>query len=302
MGKLMEIIEKNPDFKNGTSSFKFLDTSFTQLTRKIGSNLEANFKTAKAGDILSKELLVSLNQEQLLLKDKLLLWKDAYNKWINSKKNKVNTLNNFEYEFTSLVDYSNKYIPGTTLADYYFLSEFVNAEKELYEFGHYWGKNHMLENLRLIKEWSKKQVYGSCVKKIYMIWDINNGDIRQWQLKDNGQINDLDINLFSNPNDKGHLYVSSLQNIKNGETRTIVVQTGVRTSDSNWGWADSGELIITRNPLNIENDDGYFTFTARGIRLDIELWPRVEEWTGKHSPHFDNDNPTLPWIKNRVFL
>lgn len=299
MGKLMEIIEKNPDFKNGTTSFKFLDTSFTQLTRKIGSNPGANFKTTQSGDILSKELLVSLNQEQLSLKDKLLSWKDTYNEWINSKKTKVSTLSNFEYEFSSLIDYTTKYIPGTTLADYYLLTEFVNAEKELYEFGHYWGKNHMLENLRLIKEWSKTQVYGSCVKKVYMIWDINFGSTRQWRILDNGQISDLEVTLNVNPNDKGHLYVGGLQNIKVGETRSIITQT---TRTNYEGYVSGGELRITRNSLGTDFDDGYFTFTPIPTGLDIELWPRVEEWTGKHSPHFDNDNPTLPWIKNRVFL
>lgn len=299
MAKLMEIIEKNPNFKNGTTSLKLLDTTFTQLTRKIGSNPEANFKTAKAGDILSKELLVSLNQEQLLLKDKLLLWKDAYNEWINSKKSKVTALSNFEYEFSSLIDYSDKYIPGTTLADYYLLTEFINAEKELYEFGHYWGKNHMLDNLNSIKEWSKTQVYGSCVKKVYMIWDINFGSTRQWKILDNGQISDLEVTLKVNPNDKGHLYVGGLQNIKVGETRNIVTQV------TNWDYNQyhsGGTLKITRNSLGTDSDDGYFTFTAIKHTLDIELWPRVEEWTGEYSPHFDNDNPALPWLKSRILL
>lgn len=95
MAKLMEVIEKNPNFKTGTASLKLLDTTFTQLTRKIGSNPEANFKTAKAGDILSKEILTSLNQEQLLLKDKLILWQNAYNNWIDSIKNKITTAEHF---------------------------------------------------------------------------------------------------------------------------------------------------------------------------------------------------------------
>lgn len=46
----MEIIDKSPDFKNGTCSFKFLDTTFNQLTRKIGSKEGASFTTAKARD------------------------------------------------------------------------------------------------------------------------------------------------------------------------------------------------------------------------------------------------------------
>ena len=37
MSKLMEIIEKTPNFKKGIATLKFLDTSFTMLSRKIGS-------------------------------------------------------------------------------------------------------------------------------------------------------------------------------------------------------------------------------------------------------------------------
>lgn len=79
MSKLMEIIDKSPDFKNGTCSFKFLDTTFNQLTRKIGSKEGANFTTAKVGDILSKELLQTLNTKQIALKNKVLKWQDEIN-------------------------------------------------------------------------------------------------------------------------------------------------------------------------------------------------------------------------------
>ena len=40
MAKLMEVIEKSPNFKKGTVSMKLLDTTFSQLTRKIGSQAE----------------------------------------------------------------------------------------------------------------------------------------------------------------------------------------------------------------------------------------------------------------------
>ena len=45
MAKLMEIINKNQNLKNGTITLKFLDTTFTQLTRKLGSLPGANFNS-----------------------------------------------------------------------------------------------------------------------------------------------------------------------------------------------------------------------------------------------------------------
>ena len=68
MAKLMEVIEKNPDFKNGTVSLRLLDTTFTQLTRKIGSEANADYKTSSPKQVLIKEILQSLNRDQLALK------------------------------------------------------------------------------------------------------------------------------------------------------------------------------------------------------------------------------------------
>lgn len=295
MGKLMEIIEKNPDFKNGTCYFKLLDTDFDQLTRKIGSNSGANFKTAKAGDILSKEILTSLNQEQLLLKDKLILWQNAYNNWIDSIKNKITTAEYFDYTFSSLIDYSSKYIPETTLADYYLLTEFINAEKELYEFGHYWGKNHMLDLLSKMKEWSKTQVYGSSVQEVGVEYEVFS-EATNWYISDDAGLN-VKTNLGGGSHDKCWYYVSDLQKIKIGETRIVKGYTIT--------YSTQGEIYlqITRNSLNDFNDDGYYTFNAWGKNIDkVRTWPTVTKWTSTGSPHFDIENPTLLLMKSRVLL
>ena len=58
MAKLMEVIEKSPNFKKGTVSMKIaLILLSSQLTRKIGSQAGVDYKTARAGQMLSKELL-----------------------------------------------------------------------------------------------------------------------------------------------------------------------------------------------------------------------------------------------------
>lgn len=319
MAKLMEVIEKNPNFKTGTTSLKLLDTTFTQLTRKIGSNPEANFKTVKSGDILSKEILTSLNQEQLLLKDKLILWQNTYNNWIDSIKNKITTAEHFDYIFSSLIDYSSKYIPGTTLADYYLLTEFINAEKELYEFGHYWGKNHMLDLLSKMKEWSKNKNYGSCVGEIYCQYEIRNGENYNWYLKTN--THDLKVKLEHEGGrvDFCDLTVSDVNKIPVGETATVIARCDWRYYDYGSMWAEC-IMRITRQPLGVEKDDGKIIYSAEGTGNSVGIhqgdgrWDHVSAFdhirkpiniisrSGIGSPHFDIENPSLLDMKARVLL
>ncbi len=309
MSKLMEIIEKSPDFEKGTATLRFLDTTFSQLTRKIGSKTGADFKIAKARDTLSKELLISLNKEQLLLKDKLILWQQSYNAWINSIKRKITGATNFEYNFTSLIDYSSKYVVNKTLADYYLLTEVINAEKELYEFGHYWGRNHMINIQNQMKEWSKTKLYGSCVDTIELEYEVRHSGF--WELQDTSGLNAV-LDGY-NRHDKRWLSISGLEKIKIGETKTIRIKATSGTYD--------GKVhalcyfSIKRNTLNSNYDDGYFVLNAWGTSHGgddwempiyyfdkVRTWPRVKKWTGKSSLHFDTDNISLTWMKSRVLL
>lgn len=310
MSKLMEIIEKSPDFEKGTATLRFLDTTFSQLTRKIGSKTGADFKTVKATDTLSKELLISLNKEQLLLKDKLLLWQQSYNTWINSIKGKITGATNFEYNFTSLIDYSSKYVVNKTLADYYLLTEVINAEKELYEFGHYWGRNHMLNTLNKMKEWSKYRVYGSSVATIGVEYETTRST--PWQIIDNAG---LTVSLANNDrHDKKWVYISGMSNMGLGETRTVKIYMRLEWISGGGGSGDSetshllegyAYFSITRNRLNSIYDDGYYTYTAwmSGALADsVRSWPTVTSWTGKSSPHFETSDVTLPWMTSRVLI
>lgn len=309
MSKLMEIIEKSPDFEKGTATLRFLDTTFSQLTRKIGSKTGADFKTAKAKDTLSKELLISLNKEQLLLKDKLILWQQSYNAWINSIKGKITGATNFGYNFTSLIDYSSKYIVNKTLADYYLLTEVINAEKELYEFGHYWGRNHMISIQNQMKEWSKNKLYGSCVDTIELEYEVGSSGF--WELQDTAGLNAV-LDGY-NRHDKRWLYISGLEKIKIGETKTIKMKA---TAGAYNGKAYAlCYFSIKKNTLNSNYNDGYFALNAWGTSHGggdwempiyyfdkVRTWPRVKKWTGKSSPHFDTDNISLAWIKSRVLI
>ena len=300
MSKLMEIIDKSPDFKNGTCSFKFLDTTFNQLTRKIGSKEGANFTTAKAGDILSKELLQTLNTKQIALKDKILKWQDEINKWVTDK----NTNKNINDIFTSVVDYTSKYIPGETLADYYLLSEVVSAEKELYEFTSYYTTQYIIYLQNILKEWSKDKLYFSCIKKVYGTVYFN-FDIEEWKLTDAAGL----VTTTEGGGKARTIRVSGFENMKLGEHKRVTYYAYYSTS-SNPQVIYKGYVYfnIKRTALGSQKDDGKFDFwlsswAGKGLVSHYSEM-KVEEYTGKHSPHFDAEPKDLNinWVKTRVLL
>lgn len=305
MSKLMEIIDKSPDFKNATCSFKFLDTTFNQLTRKIGSKEGANFTTAKAGDILSKELLQTLNTKQIALKDKVLKWQDEINKWVTDKNtNKNINANLMNYIFTSVVDYTSKYIPGETLADYYLLSEVVSAEKELYEFTSYYTTQYIIYLQNILKEWSKDKLYFSCIKKVYGTVYFN-FDIEEWKLTDAAGL----VTTTEGGSKARTIRVSGFENMKLGEHKRVTYYAYYSTS-SNPQVIYKGYVYfnIKRTALGSQKDDGKFDFwlsswAGKGLVSHYSEM-KVEEYTGKHSPHFDAEPKDLNinWVKTRVLL
>lgn len=305
MSKLMEIIDKSPDFKNGTCSFKFLDTTFNQLTRKIGSKEGANFTTAKVGDILSKELLQTLNTKQIALKNKVLKWQDEINKWVTDKNtNKNINANLMNYIFTSVVDYTSKYVPGETLADYYLLSEVVSAEKELYEFTSYYTTQYIIYLQNILKEWSKDKLYFSCIKKVYGTVYFN-FDIEEWKLTDAAGL----VTTTEGGGKARTIRVSGFENMKLGEHKRVTYYAYYSTS-SNPQVIYKGYVYfnIKRTALGSQKDDGKFDFwlsswAGEGLVSHYSEM-KVEEYTGKHSPHFDAEPKDLNinWVKTRVLL
>ena len=305
MSKLMEIIDKSPDFKNGTCSFKFLDTTFNQLTRKIGSKEGANFTTAKVGDILSKELLQTLNTKQIALKNKVLKWQDEINKWVTDKNtNKNINANLMNYIFTSVVDYTSKYVPGETLADYYLLSEVVSAEKELYEFTSYYTTQYIIYLQNILKEWSKDKLYFSCIKKVYGTVYFN-FDIEEWKLTDAAGL----VTTTEGGGKARTIRVSGFENMKLGEHKRVTYYAYYSTS-SNPQVIYKGYVYfnIKRTALGSQKDDGKFDFwlsswAGKGLVSHYSEM-KVEEYTGKHSLHFDAEPKDLNinWVKTRVLL
>ena len=326
MAKLMEIIEKSPNFEKGTVTLKLLDTDFDQLTRKIGtSSTNNNYKTVKVGDMLSKELLISLNQDQLEMKNLLNRWLNECNNRIDLLNKTVGTLKHFTYNFSSLIDYSSTYVPNETLADYYLVTEFVNAEKEMYEFGHFWGAKHIYETGQLIKEWSKNRDYGSCVDSIYCLYEIRDGHSYNWKLHQN--THNLEVKIENRDrSDFCYLTVSGVDKIPLGETATVIARCDWTYYEHGAMWAHC-VMKITRNKLGVGIDDGRITFNAYGEgnhKEWYESWgdgngtehyvtafdhirdgPRITARSGKGSPHFDyiqKDGKPLTWLKSRIIL
>lgn len=326
MAKLMEIIEKNPNFEKGTVTLKLLDTNFTQLTRKIGNDpTNYYYLNAKPETMLSKQLLMSLNQDQLKMLVLLNRWLNAVNNQIDIYNKTMKNLSHFAYNFTSLIDYSSKYVPNQTLADYYLLTEFVNAEKEMYEFGRFWGAKHIYETGQKMKEWSKNRDYGSCVDSIYCLYEIRDGHSYKWKLHQN--THNLGVKMENRGrSDFCYLTVSGVDKIPLGETATVIARCDWEYYDYGHMWAHC-IMKITRNKLGVSVDDGKITFKAYGDGNEVHRYEnygdgnssswwvsafdhvrdpaRITARTGKGSPHFDyiqKDGKPLTWLKSRVIL
>lgn len=292
--KMMEIIDHKMNLKNGTVSIKLLDTSFTQLSRTIGSVPGADWETVVAGDMLSKEMLVSLNNSQLDIKPRFENFAADYRAWIDTKKTFL-TLEKFYFTFSSVVDYTDKYIVDKTVANYNMLTEIVSAEKEIYESGKYWCEANMLRNQTALKNWSKNRNYGNTVK-------ILRGRFYVGGVKDTNvdSINSDGLTVTTSIiGSSRYIYISGLQNMTVGETRTVHVKAKGETETGQDRKAEFW-FNIERQSLGTTNDDGTFrtwTSMSGGGAYDNSA---VYSYTGNYSPHFDG-SPSLPWFKQRVF-
>lgn len=304
MSKLMEIIEKTPDFKKGTCSMTLLDTNFFQLTRNIGSKTGHTIFNAVDGDILSKEMLRSLNQKQLNFIPRFENFvNNKYNSWINSTKKTIPNLENFNLVFTSLRDYSSKYIPGETQADYYLLSEVVGAEKELYETLHYWLPKHYNKNRMNMAEWSKNRPYGSNVStmKSDELETQNFTPIQSVRISENNYPA-LQIRITHN-NDKVTLHCDNPHIIPLGATARIVATIAYHNYPE---FPLRGFFRIIRHRLGVAPDDGYFhkfeCYAVDGYWYEkVNRVSTIEKYLGVTSPHFTGEIATdLNWLKKRI--
>lgn len=310
----MEITEFKKKLKTGRASIKLLDTGFSQLTRKITSSTGANYTTVGEGDSLSKEAIVSLNTAQLSLKTRYENLFSAYNSWINGKISKIPALDTFDYEFSAIEDYSSGYEAGITSADYYILTSIVNAEKELYEAGNYWFLNNLKANIEDIKEWSKTQMYGSCVESAIskefesdtsLVWEITSSP--------SGSVG-MSIYPDTDQHDKKYIKFTNLTSLSVGETAsgTIRGEKTVEAGETGSGnskyftWYATASWSVSRVAMFTGDTEGKIVFgshTFDGNADDsINGSAYVSEYTGVTSPYFDTDSPSFEWLNSRIIL
>lgn len=306
--KMMEIIEHKMDLKNGKVTLNLLDTTFSQLTRKIGSNTGSTWETATEGEVLSKEVLMSLNIKQLSFKPRFTSFITDYNNYIASVASKV-ALEVFDYNFSSLIDYSSKYVPEQTLADYSLLAELVNAEKELYEAGHFWAEENFKRNRDKLKEWSKDKTYGSVVEKYYSKICSLEGDYgREWRIITQPNFG-VSSEIESVSSSAFRINFSNLENLPVGATATTTIKWSI------WYYGshdhDDREIegyiyfSIKRESLGGEDDDGKFVITELTSSNEVQVrYVGSFYYTnnGLHTPHFDATDLDLPWFKNRILI
>ncbi len=294
----MEITELKKKLKTGRASLTLLDTSFSQLTRKITSNNGADYTTAAAGDPLSKELIVSLNEAQIALKERYETLFSDYNTWIEEKQSDMKDLDTFEYEFSSVYDYSSGYTADSTSADYYMLTSIVNAEKELYEAGNYWFMNNLESNIEAIKEWSKTQNYGSTTSKVIGYFETGwNKYPGAWTSNSYG----LTIVNYPGSSDKVWVHVTGMENIPDGTTATIKISASYEAGshDDRYTVYEYGYMYIKRTVID---GDSYLTCWA--TKGDLDDHGRIDSYvrTGTSATHFDTDTPSFSCLNSRRIL
>jgi hypothetical protein len=296
--KLMEVTELKKKLKTGRATLTLLDTSFSQLTRKITSNTGADYTTAAAGDPLSKELIVSLNEAQIALKERYETLFSDYNTWIISKQSKMSDLDTFDYEFSSVYDYSSGYTADYTSADYYMLTSIVNAEKELYEAGNYWFMNNLESNIDVVKEWSKTQNYGSSTSKVIGYFETYWGRV---PLCTSCSVTGVSWSNVGGGDDKVWVHAWNLQNIPNGTTATFTIHASYwQGSDENGSEQNEyGYMYIKRTVID---GDSYYTCSA--TKGTLKDHGRIDSYvrTGTSATHFDTDTPSFSWLNSRTIL
>jgi len=292
----MEITELKKKLKTGRASLTLLDTSFSQLTRKITSESGAGYTTAAAGDPISKELIVSLNEAQIALKERYETLFSDYNTWIEEKQSDMEDLDTFDYEFSSIYDYSSGYTADYTSADYYMLTSIVNAEKELYEAGNYWFMNNLESNIEVIKEWSKTQNYLSTTSAVIGYFETF------WNRYPEAISCNVSGVSYSNSSssDKVYVTVTGLENIPDGTTCKITIKAEYTYTQSHETYTaqEYGYMYIKRTVID---NDSYLTCWADKGDLDDHGYISGYTRTGDTATHFDTDTPSFSWLKERTY-
>ena len=135
--------------------------------------------------------------------------------------------------------------------------------------------------------------------------DYFNFDIEEWKLTDAAGL----VTTTEGGGKARTIRVSGFENMKLGEHKRVTYYAYYSTS-SNPQVIYKGYVYfnIKRTALGSQKDDGKFDFwlsswAGKGLVSHYSEM-KVEEYTGKHSPHFDAEPKDLNinWVKTRVLL
>lgn len=294
MGKIMQVISKNTDFKKGAVNLELYQTGFQELTKVVGSVEGQTLENAQTNTVVGYQFFQDLNNKQLDVRNYIdNKFKIEYNKIIEIKKGKVPTLYNFDYSWTSCVDYKNNLHEGMN-ADYALLTRIVTAEKELHDYRVY-SQQHIKKNCEIMAKWSEDKNYLSNLSSFTLHW----GGPKQWQAEFQFYTTGFKQEMkttFTGPSDE---YItipkSFLEKIPYGGTGTCRL------------YNTQGNITISTYDVKvykIENDS-YFTLnnTYNAPDLINRTWYTYSR-TGQPATHFKDTTSeyNLKFFKTRVLI
>jgi hypothetical protein len=210
----------------------------------------------------------------------------------------MSDLDTFNYEFSSVYNYSSEYTADSTSADYYMLTSIVNAEKELYEAGNYWFMNNLESNIDVVKEWSKTQNYGSTTSKVIGYFETGWNRV---PLCYSCSVSGVSWSNEGGGDDKVWVHAWNLNNIPDGTTATFTIMASYWSGSDENGYevVEKGYMYIKRTVID---GDSYYTCWA--TKGGLKDHGRIDSYvrTGLTATHFDTDTPSFSWLNSRTIL
>lgn len=313
---IMEIVKKTDDFENNTSKIDLLDTTFRSLGKVIGSDPGKDWKTFSSGDILSKEGLISLNDEQSSFVPRFENFKDDHNAWVQANTDKgvseINySINVEDWAIRYNVDISNP--SNSTPASYQqVLTDIANAEKQLYETTYDHTEQLYKSNQEVLKNWSKARPYTNCIETFISAEYRTSTSKFKWN--NNGITTSVTgvaaVWEGEGERSRNRFKVSGLTNLSLGQSVNIkgsASYTTIGSPDNPGGITYSCDCkwTIKRTPLGVTFDDGkieHISHDITGSSSEGVYGTQTYIYNGNSSPHFESEDLNLPWFKTRVFL
>lgn len=313
---LLEVVNKQDDFKKNTTQITMLDTEFSTLGKVIGSDPGKDWTTLAPLDILSKDALVSLNTTQQAVASRWDSFKADWNAWQDTLPSGTGTTPiSFALDIGDWADgYIGEVDPvNNTPASYQqVLNDIATAERKIREIPLENSEAHFSSNRNALFEWSKDREYGS------NIGDCRSGNFESRSNTGSTWMTDFDVDVpgitvrWENPSNGQKYNRIVIENFYDLEIGQTVNVTG-HYRNSRYEPTAVSELYfrVTRTALGVATDDGRYTFVNHSYK-NIEGNPNTDiravngadtvNLRDTGSPHFNSDDLSLPWFKQRIMI